>query len=230
MAEKRHIGVVGGGMAGLTAALRLAKLGHRVTLWERGERFGGQAAAFDVTGGQLEFFYHHLFQSDREIVALMEELGIGDKLAWLPSNVGYFADGKIYPLNGAADLLKLKIIPFQDRVRLGLVTAYLQRVKSWRKYEKVTAERWLRRALGNRAYERTWGANSTRSSAPSRRMSPWSGSGARSGSGRPRGSRPSTRRSSATSRAASTPSSTAWSEALARRGAVLHTGRGPIQA
>ncbi len=145
-------------MAGLTAALRLAKLGHRVTLWERGERFGGQAAAFDVTGGQLEFFYHHLFQSDREIVALMEELGIDDKLAWLPSNVGYFADGKIYPLNGAADLLKLKIIPFHDRVRLGLVTAYLQRVRDWKKYEKVTAEKWLRRALGNRAYERTLGA------------------------------------------------------------------------
>lgn len=145
-------------MAGLTAALRLAKLGHRVTLWERGERFGGQAAAFDVTGGQLEYFYHHLFQSDREIVALMEELGIGDELAWLPSNVGYFADGKIFPLNGAADLLKLRIIPLRDRIRLGLVTAYLQRVKAWRRYEKVTAERWLRRALGNRAYERTWGA------------------------------------------------------------------------
>ena len=158
MAGQRHIGVVGGGMAGLTAALRLAKLGHRVTLWERGERFGGQAQAFDVTGGQLEHFYHHLFQSDREIVALMEELGIGDQLVWLPSNVGYFADGKIFPLNGAADLLRLGIIPIQDRIRLGLVTAYLQRVRDWKKYEKVTAERWLRRALGNRAYERTLGA------------------------------------------------------------------------
>lgn len=157
MAEE-HIGVVGGGIAGLTAALRFAQAGHRVTLWERGSRLGGQAAAFPVEGNHLEYFYHHLFQSDREIVALIEELGIADHLLWLPSNVGCFADGKCYPLNGAKDLLKLGIIPFHDRLRLGLVTAYLQKVRNWKKYEKITAETWLRRALGRRAYEKTLGA------------------------------------------------------------------------
>ncbi|MGI8476128.1 MAG: NAD(P)/FAD-dependent oxidoreductase [Thermomicrobiales bacterium] len=153
-----RIGIIGGGIAGLTAALRMAQAGHSVTLWERGNRLGGQAGAFPVEGSDLEYFYHHLFQSDGEIVALIEELGIGDKLMWLPSNVGYFADGKIYPLNGAKDLLKLDFIPLHDRIRLGLVTAYLQKVKDWKKYERVTAETWLRKALGNRAYEKTWGA------------------------------------------------------------------------
>ncbi|MCC6791749.1 MAG: NAD(P)/FAD-dependent oxidoreductase [Thermomicrobiales bacterium] len=158
MVAKEHIGVVGGGIAGLTAALRFSQAGHRVTLWERGSRLGGQAAAFPVEGNNLEYFYHHLFQSDREIVALIEELGIADHLLWLPSNVGYFANGRSYPLNGAKDLMKLGIIPFHDRLRLGLVTAYLQKVKDWKKFEKVTAEQWLRRALGNRAYEKTLGA------------------------------------------------------------------------
>jgi len=155
---QKHIGIVGGGYAGITAALRLAQRGHRVTLWERAPQFGGQAIAFPVPGNYLEHFYHHLFQSDKEITALIHELGIGDKLLWLPSNVGYFADGKIYPLNGALDLLKLGIIPIHDRLRLGLVTAYLQRVKDWHKFENVTAEKWLRRALGERAYKRTLGA------------------------------------------------------------------------
>ena len=150
--------VIGGGIAGLTAALRLAQAGHRVTLWERGERLGGQAVAFPVAGSHLEHFYHHLFQSDRVIVALIEELGIGDKLLWLPSNVGYFAEGKIWPLNGALDLLRLGFIPLVDRIRLGVVTAYLQRVKNWRRFERVTAETWLRRTLGSRAYDRTLGA------------------------------------------------------------------------
>jgi protoporphyrinogen oxidase len=157
--EQPHIAVIGGGIAGLTAAYRFAKLGYRVSLWERGSRLGGQAAAFPVAGGaSLEYFYHHLFQSDREIVSLIEELGIGDKLVWLPSNVGYFANGKAYPLNGALDLLRLPIIPFHDRVRLGVTTFYLQRVKDWKKFESITAERWLTRALGKRAYERTLGA------------------------------------------------------------------------
>jgi protoporphyrinogen oxidase len=155
---QKQIGIVGGGYAGITAALRLAQRGHKVTLWERANQFGGQAVAFPVPGNHLEHFYHHLFQSDKEITALIHELGIGEKLLWLPSNVGYFADGKIFPLNGALDLLKLGIIPIHDRVRLGLVTAYLQRVRNWEKFEKVTAEQWLRRALGDRAYRRTLGA------------------------------------------------------------------------
>ena len=156
--QPKHVAVVGGGIAGLTAAYRLARAGHRVTLWERSERLGGQAVAFPVAGTYLEHFYHHLFQSDREIVALIEELGIADRLLWLPSNVGWFAEGRIYPLNGALDLLRLGSIPLVDRLRLGLVTAYLQRVKDFRRFEGVTAERWLRRALGARAYDRTWGA------------------------------------------------------------------------
>jgi protoporphyrinogen oxidase len=153
-----QIAVIGGGITGLTAALRLARRGHRVTLWERGERLGGQANAFPVAGTAIERFYHHLFQSDREIVALAEEIGIGDRLLWLPSNVGYFADGRIWPLNGALDLLRLGFLPIHDRLRVGLVTAYLQRVRDWKRFESVTAASWLRRALGSSAYDRTFGA------------------------------------------------------------------------
>jgi protoporphyrinogen oxidase len=91
-------------------------------------------------------------------VALAEEIGIGDHLLWLPSNVGYFADGRIWPLNGALDLLRLGFLPIQDRLRIGLVTAYLQRVRDWKRFESVTAATWLRRALGSRAYDRTFGA------------------------------------------------------------------------
>lgn len=154
----KTIGIIGGGIAGLTAAYRLASAGHHVILWERDPELGGLARAFPVAGTHLELFYHHLFQSDREIAGLMDELGIGDKLKWIPSNVGYFADGKIWPLNGAFDLLRLGFLPIHDRIRLGLVTVYLQRVKKWHKFEKVTAHHWLRRALGQRAYDRTFGS------------------------------------------------------------------------
>lgn len=158
MSSTSHrIGVIGGGFAGLTAALRLAQAGHDVTLWEKG-RFGGQAATIPLDDTRIEIFYHHLFQSDTSIAALAEELGIGDKLMWLPSNVGYYADGRILPLNGALDLLKLDILPFHDRVRVGLVTLYLQKVRNWKKFESVTAHAWLQKALGKNAYRKTLGA------------------------------------------------------------------------
>ena len=83
----------------------LASRGHAVTLWEQAPRLGGQAAAFPVPGGYLEYFYHHLFMSDRAIADLIEELGIGDKLVWLSSKNGYFADGKIFSLSSATDIV-----------------------------------------------------------------------------------------------------------------------------
>ncbi len=158
MPERLRIGVIGGGIAGLTAAYRFAAAGHDVILWEQAERLGGQAAAFPVLDTALEYFYHHLFTSDRSIAELIDELGISDHLIWPTSTVGFFQDGKIYPLSSATDLLKLDFIPLVDRLRIGIVTLYLQKTKSWRKFERVTTASWLRRAIGDRAFDRVWGA------------------------------------------------------------------------
>lgn len=160
-ASPAHVGVIGGGIAGLATAYRLAKAGHRVTLWDPAPRLGGQAAAFEVPGGHLEYFYHHLFMSDTAIVDLINELGISDSLVWLSSKNGMFAGGEIYSLSGATDLIRLPIIPFIDRIRLGLVTLYLQRITpktdKWKKFEQVTAWEWLRKWAGKKAFDRVWG-------------------------------------------------------------------------
>jgi protoporphyrinogen oxidase len=157
-----HVGIVGGGITGLTSAYRLSRLGYRVTLWERAEELGGLAAAIEVPGGSIEKFYHHLFMSDTAISALAAEIGVGDKLLWLPSQNSYFSKGEIYSLASPLDLLRLPIVPFIDRIRIGLVTLYLQHVPSigerWRAFERVTAWEWLRKWMGARAFERTFGA------------------------------------------------------------------------
>ena len=158
----RHVGVVGGGITGLTAAYRLARLGYRVTLWEQSGEFGGLAAAFDVPGGKIEKFYHHLFMSDHAIAALAEEIGVDGKLRWLPSQNSYFSNGAIYSLASPMDLIRLPVVPIHDRIRIGLATLYLQTIPSrgerWKALERVTAGDWLRKWLGDRAFERTLGA------------------------------------------------------------------------
>ncbi|NIN65804.1 MAG: FAD-dependent oxidoreductase, partial [Anaerolineae bacterium] len=76
--EKGHgivrIGVVGGGVAGLTAAYELAKRGHEVVLFEREPYLGGQASTFEIEGTRLERYYHHIFTGDEDMMALMGEL------------------------------------------------------------------------------------------------------------------------------------------------------------
>ena len=71
MADAPRTAVIGAGVAGVTAAYRLAQGGHRCDVYERWTVLGGQAATLDVGGGQLnERYYHHLFTIDRHNVEL----------------------------------------------------------------------------------------------------------------------------------------------------------------
>ena len=108
-------------------------------------------------GAPLERGYHHLFTSDTDIVSLIEEIGLGHQMRWIESKVGTLYDGKIYDFVTPMDLLRFTPLHLVDRLRLGLVTLYLQRRKDWRAYEGVTAADWLRRHAGKRAYEVLWG-------------------------------------------------------------------------
>ena len=151
------VGIIGAGIAGLAAAYDLVKHDHEAIVYERAPFLGGQASTFDVGGARLERGYHHLFTNDTDITDLMDEIGIGDQMRFIDSTVGTFHGGKIYPFVSPLDLLKFKPLSLIDRVRLGLVTLYLQRQKNWKKYESVTADDWLRRYAGKGVYENFWG-------------------------------------------------------------------------
>ena len=150
------IGVIGGGAAGLAAAYELLRQGHEVEVFERAPFLGGQASTFDVGGARLEKGYHHLFTSDVDMAWLINELGLGDTFAWIPSKVGLFHKGRIWNFSTPKDLLKFSAISLIDRLRLGLVTLYLRRRRNWRGFENVTAASWLPRWVGKRGYEAIW--------------------------------------------------------------------------
>ena len=147
------IGVIGGGLTGLTAAYELAKEGHEVVLFEREAYLGGQASTFEVAGARLERYYHHIFTGDKDIIALIEELGLTGRMLWLSSRVGFFYEGQIYDFVTPLDLLRFKPLGFFQRLRAGLITMYLQRFGDWRKLEDFTAEEWIDRYAGRQAYQ-----------------------------------------------------------------------------
>ena len=152
-----RVGIIGAGAAGLAAAYELGKHGHQASVYERAPFLGGQASTFDVGGSRLERGYHHWFTSDTDIIDLVEEIGLGHQIRWIDSTVGTLYDGKIYNFVTPMDLLRFTPLSLPDRIRLGLLTLYLQRKKNWRSYENITADEWLRKHAGKRGYEVFWG-------------------------------------------------------------------------
>ena len=147
------VGVLGGGLAGLTAAYELAKKGHQVLVFERAPYLGGQASTFEVEGTRLERYYHHIFTGDADMAKLIEELGLADRMQWLESKVGFFHQGQIYDFVTPMDLLRFKPLGLLQRIRAGLVTVYLQRFGDWRELEDFTAQEWIRKYAGQQAEE-----------------------------------------------------------------------------
>ena len=151
------VGIVGGGVAGLAAAYRLTQGGHQVALYEAEPTLGGLVRTFEVGGGRLESFYHHLFSTDTSIISLIDELGLGERLVWRDSKVGFYHGGRIYDFVTPLDLLRFTPVSLLDRLRLGLAGLWLRRQKNWRRYESLTAKEWIIRHVGRRNYDVVWG-------------------------------------------------------------------------
>lgn len=68
--------VIGGGWAGLAAAVRATELGHRVTLFEMARHLGGRARSVDHDGERLDNGQHILVGAYRDTLALMRTVGV----------------------------------------------------------------------------------------------------------------------------------------------------------
>jgi protoporphyrinogen oxidase len=150
-------GVIGAGALGLTVAVRLAERGHDVTVLERDPVPGGLAGSFEVEPGiWLEKFYHHLFRTDRTVIALIDELGLGERLQWHAPATTVFLGECAYPLDSALAVLRFSPLSIPDRLRLAAGVGYLRVLPSASSLERRTAGRWMRRVMGGPAYETVW--------------------------------------------------------------------------
>lgn len=75
--------IIGAGLAGLSAAVRLAEAGHRVALYEAGPQAGGRCRSYydDTLGRRIDNGNHLLLSGNRSALGYLKTIGAADSLA-----------------------------------------------------------------------------------------------------------------------------------------------------
>lgn len=148
--------VIGAGAMGLAAAYHALKRGHDVTVLEAAAEAGGMAAHFDLGGLSIERFYHFVCKADHSTFELLADLGLGDKMRWVPTSMGYFIDGKLYPWGDPVSLLAFPKLSLIEKLRYGAMMFFSTRRNDWRSLENMSAKDWITGWCGRAVYERLW--------------------------------------------------------------------------
>jgi len=151
-----RVGIIGGGLTGLTAAYRLAKKGFPVAVFEEAGEPGGLASSIDLGAVSLERFYHHIFTSDQHLLDLCNELGLGDLLEWHEPKNAIYIENRLYPFTSPMDLLRFSPISLASRVRTGLLTLTSRYIRDYMPLESQTARDWLIKRAGKDSYHKIW--------------------------------------------------------------------------
>jgi protoporphyrinogen oxidase len=151
-----RIAVIGGGVLGMTLALRLAQQGRQVTLFEAADHFGGLADAWQLDDVVWDRHYHVTLLSDQKTRGILQELGLDADMQWVETKTGFFSDGKLFSVSNTVEFLQFPALRFLDKIRLGLTISYASKITNWRKLEKLTAAAWLEKLSGKRAFQKIW--------------------------------------------------------------------------
>lgn len=127
--------IVGGGLAGLTAATVLAKGGMSVTLYEKSNRLGGRATTKEINGFHFNLGPHSLYL-DEDVKSILRELGIsysGDSPNRAAQEIEYEGTIESFP-NTAPSILQSTILDEQSKQELLQLLPRLRQMdfESWR--------------------------------------------------------------------------------------------------
>lgn len=148
--------IIGAGFTGLTAGLRLSKLGHNVVLFEKEGSLGGLATGFKEKRWEwsLERAYHHWFTNDTFVLNLASELDHPVTIKRPRTDV--FVKGKRYQFDSPLSLLTFPHLPLIDRVRTGFAALLLKATNDANMLEGKRAYPWIRKWMGEKSFELIW--------------------------------------------------------------------------
>lgn len=152
----KKVAVLGAGPMGLAVAYQLARDGHHPVVYEADDRVGGMTAAFDFSGLKIERYYHFHCISDHAFLNVLSELGLSEKMNWVPTKMGYWYLNQLQAWGNPIALLKFRGLGLVAKFRYGLHAFLSTKRDDWKPLDKVDAVRWIQRWVGPEAYEVLW--------------------------------------------------------------------------
>ncbi len=160
------VAVVGGGLAGLSAACALVASGYRVHLIERRPYVGGRASSYEHpgTGEVVDNCQHVLLGCCTNLIAFYRQLGVTDKIRWFDRITFLEPGGKRSvlqpgflpsPLHNAPSFLAASALSLADKIAISRgMLAFLSGVPA---DSKENFAHWLaRHGQTQRAIDRFW--------------------------------------------------------------------------
>src|SRR5258706_9530003 len=137
--------VIGGGMAGLSAACYLARAGVAVTLFEKAASLGGRAATQNHDGYLFNRGIHAIYTGGATSEVL-QDLGITYNYG-SPKETFLLQQGKIYPFPASmSSLLSSHLLTVGDKIELARLFSTLPRLKP-RSLAHISVQEWLERTI-----------------------------------------------------------------------------------
>lgn len=151
--------IVGGGLAGLAAAVALASAGQRVTLFEARPFLGGRATSYplnaaDENSATIDNCQHVLLRCCRNLIDFYERLGVRDRIQfyrefyWIEpgGRVSILSRGRLpAPFHFTGSFAKLRFLSFRDKIAIarGLLSIHYEYGKR-ADLDRITMLDWLR--------------------------------------------------------------------------------------
>ncbi len=145
MAKSKVI-IIGAGMAGLGAAIKLLEAGFACTILEAQKEVGGLAGHFTIQNKHFPLGYHHILSQDKPLLAMLKKLDIYRSVVWKKGKVLFAINNKIFNLENPIEFLKFPM-NLWAKIRFVILMAYCFIKRNWNK-DLGNAENWLDKIAG----------------------------------------------------------------------------------
>jgi phytoene dehydrogenase-like protein len=137
--------IVGAGMAGLTAAVYLARAGRTVVITEQSSSIGGRARTADFEGYHFNQGPHALYLAG-PAVKILQELGVKYH-GGSPSGYVAIKEGKVFPLpSGLYSMMSSKLLSLSSKIEAVRFLASLSKMET-SQFDSTSLDSWKKEEI-----------------------------------------------------------------------------------